>query len=257
MTGTRSLPESIWSELVGTVAVVDLESACELYGVDLLPFPLGRSRPVGSVWLATRKVRPIDERLNDGDLQGVRAWVQALAQSDVCVECRVHYFDEGTPDLRIHGLRSGGSAFAAVQGSDRGVEVVDIYAVPPELLGEVVAETVGLVGAGAHPRIAVTAAGQSSPDASHDSDLDFLMPPADVTFPHVDVDDVVASGTVQARSDRARHWGKDPALPILQWVQIRSDGDYVFDSGDAENAEPVDVETLTAYVNEMITDVTR
>ncbi|MFB1294458.1 ESX secretion-associated protein EspG [Mycobacterium sp. pW049] len=255
MAGTRSLPESIWSELVGTVAVVDLESACELYGVDLLPFPLGRSRPVGSVWLATRTVRPIDVRLTDGDLQGVRAWVNALAQPDVCVECRVHQFGEDTSDLGMHGLRSGGSAFVAVQGRDRdGVDTVDVYAVPPELWGEVVAETVGLVGPGAHPRIAVTAAGQSSPD---ESDLDFLMPPADVTVPHVGANDVVASGTVQVRRDVARCWGTDPALPILQWVQIRSDGDYVFDSGDAENAEPVDVETLTAYLDEMIADVTR
>ena len=60
---------------------------------------------------------------------------------------------------------------------------------------------------------------------------------------------MVATGTVQVRG------GSD--VSVLQWVQIRDDGDYVFDSGDAENAEPVDVETLTAYLNGMIADVTR
>lgn len=96
----------------------------------------------------------------------------------------------------------------------------------------------------------MTASGESSPDASHESDLDFLAPPpSDVTVPRVGVRDVVATGTMQVRSG--------PELSILQWVQIRDDGDYVFDSGDAENAEPVDFETLTAYLNGMIADVTR
>ncbi len=249
MTARPSLPESIWSELTGTVAMVDLEAACALYGLDSLPFPLGRSRPVGSVWLATRDVRPIDERLSD-DLRGVRAWVETLVQSDVCVECRVRCSGGDTPDLRMHGLRSGGSAFVAVQRGDRGVDVVDLYAVSPEMMGPAIVESVGLVGAGAHPRIKVATSGEPSPDASHESDLDFLAPPpSDVTVPRVDFRDVLATGTVQVRGGSA--------VSVLQWVQIRDDGDYVFDSGDAENAEPVDVETLTAYLNGMIADVTR
>ncbi|MDA2889842.1 ESX secretion-associated protein EspG [Mycolicibacterium sp. BiH015] len=249
MTSRLSLPESIWSELTATIAVVDLEATCALYGLDSLPFPLGRSRPVGSMWLATRKVRPIDERLND-ELHAVRAWVETLVRPDVCVECRVRLSVEDTPDLRLHGLRSGEHAFVAVQGSDRGVDVVDIYTVSPEMMGPAIVESIGLVGAGAHPRIAVTASGEPSRDATPESDLDFLAPPPpDVTVPRASVRDVVSTGTMQVRSN--------PALSILRWVQIRDDGDYVFDSGDAENAEPVDVETLTAYVNGMIADVTR
>lgn len=249
MTARPSLPESIWSELTGTVAVVDLEAACALYSFDSLPFPLGRSRPVGSVWLATRNVRPIDERLKD-ELHGVRAWVETLVRSDFCVECRVRLSAEDTPDLRMHGLRSGESALVAVQGSDRGVDVVDLYAVSPEMMGPAIVESVGLVGAGAHPHIKVATSGEPSPDASHESDLDFLAsPPSDATVLRVGVRDVVATGMMQVRSG--------PELSILQWVQIRDDGDYVFDSGDAENAEPVDVETLTAYLNGMIADVTR
>lgn len=249
MTTRLSPPESIWSEPTATIAVVDLEAACALYGLDSLPFPLGRSRPVGSVWLATRNVRPIDERLND-DLLGVRAWVETLVRSDVCVECRVRYSVEDTPDLRLHGLRSGESAFVAVQGSDCGVDLVDIYSVSPEMMGPAIVESVGLVGAGAHPRINVATSGEPSPAASPESDLDFLAPPpSDATAARRGVRDVVATGTLQVRSN--------PALSILRWVQIRDDGDYVFDSGDAENAEPVDVETLTTYLNGMIADVTR
>ncbi|MDG4665210.1 ESX secretion-associated protein EspG [Mycobacterium sp. 236(2023)] len=255
MTRRPSLPESIWSELLGTVAVVDLESACEQYGRDVLPYPLGRSRPVGSVWLASRDVAPIDERLADGDLRGIRAWVEALVRADVCVECRVHHVDADTPDLRLHTVSAGETAFVAMQGSDGdGVDVVDIYAVSPDLVGAVVAESVGLVGAGAHPRIAVTRP-VSEPDGY--GDLDFLAAPTDVSVPQVSVRDVVATGTVQARSQAARQWGTDPALPALQWAQVHADGDYLFDAGDTENAEPVDVETLTAYVNGMIADVTR
>ncbi|OAN42498.1 ESX secretion-associated protein EspG [Mycolicibacterium iranicum] len=249
MTYRPALAETVWFDWVGAAAVVDLEAACALYGLDVLPFPLGRSRPVGSVWLASRNVRPIEDRLND-DLHGVRAWVEALVRSDFCLECRVRLSVEDTPDRRMHGLRSGESAFVAVQGHDRGVDVVDIYAVSPEMMGPAIVESVGLVGAGAHPRIAVTATGESRPDASLESDLDFLAPPpSDATVPRVGVRDVVATGTMQVRSG--------PALSILQWVQIRDDGDYVFDSGDAENAEPVDVETMTAYLNGMITDVIR
>ncbi|MGK2869859.1 MAG: hypothetical protein ACSLFA_25065, partial [Mycobacterium sp.] len=72
-----------------TVAVVDLEAACALYGRDALPPPFGRSRPVGSVWLLSRDVAPIEERLHDGDLREARAWVEALVRAEVCMECRV------------------------------------------------------------------------------------------------------------------------------------------------------------------------
>src|SRR5690606_16000573 len=48
---------------VGSAAVVDLEAVCDHYGVSDLPSPLGRSRPVGSMWLLTRDLPPIDYRL--------------------------------------------------------------------------------------------------------------------------------------------------------------------------------------------------
>jgi hypothetical protein len=81
MTDMPSLATTVAFDEVGTVAVVDLEAACELYGRDMLPYPLGRSRPVGSVWLATRDVGLIDDRLNGGDLHGIRAWVEALVRA--------------------------------------------------------------------------------------------------------------------------------------------------------------------------------
>lgn len=77
MAYSSGLSTAVASNLVGTVAVVDLEAACEQYGRDELPYPLGRTRPVGSVWLATRDVEPIDDRLEFGDLRGVRSWVEA------------------------------------------------------------------------------------------------------------------------------------------------------------------------------------
>jgi hypothetical protein len=247
-------------EPVGTVAVVDLESACELFGRDTLPYPLGRSRPVGSVWLATRDVRPIDERLDDGDLRGVRAWVEAFVRSDVSVECRVKYPDEDAPDLRLHAVRSGEQAFVAVQGRDRdGVDVIDIYAISPARLGVAVAETVGLHRPGAHPRIAVTAGGDAHRD--HDGDdgdeygtLDFLVSHAAPAVTGVDRGDVMATGTVQTRYEPARQWGTDPERRILEWIHVRDDGDYLFEPDDAVHAEPLDTETLTAYLDGFIAD---
>ncbi|KWX65985.1 hypothetical protein [Mycobacterium sp. NAZ190054] len=252
---TGGLSETVWSELVGTVAVVDLESACELYGRDTLPYPLGRSRPVGSVWLATREVGPVDDRLDDGDLRGVRTWVEALVRADVCVECRVQYFDEDLPDLRLHATRAGDCGFVALQGRDPdGVDVVDIHAVSPDSLGVVIAEMAGLVGAGAYPRIAVTGGGDripKPPEALDEyDDRGLTITPAGPGEPAVSVvdgRDVAATGTVQAR-----HRGSDPEGEILQWVQVRGDGDYLYEAGETGCAEPLDAEMLSAFVGQLI-----
>ncbi|UXA13164.1 ESX secretion-associated protein EspG [Mycobacterium sp. SMC-8] len=253
------LSEKVWSELVGTVAVVDLESACELYGRDLLPYPLGRTRPVGSVWLACREVGPAEERLSDGDLRGIRPWVETLVRAEVCVECRVHHVDEDTPDLRLHGLRAGGDGFVAMQRRDRdGVDVVDIYAVSPESLAVVVTGAAGLVGPGTHPRIAVAGMEDRLPEPPETldryDDLGLTMTPA-AEEPEVCVvegRDVVATGTVQVRHDVARQWGVDPDSPLLQWVQVRDDGDYLYEPDDTGCAEPLDAELLNACVDQLI-----
>jgi hypothetical protein len=257
-----SLATTVSFDLVGTVAVVDLEVACELYGRDMLPYPLGRSRPVGSVWLATREVEPIDDRLNDGDLRGIRAWVEALVRADVCVECRVSFSDDDTPDLRLHGLQAGELGFAAVQRSDRhAVDTVDIYAVSPGVLGEVIADSAGLLGPGVHTRIAVAGGGDRLPAppemVDEYDDFGFPIPHTDSRDPAVrtvDGRDVVATGTVQSRHDPARHWGVDPERRLLQWVQISDDGDYMYAPGGAGYAEPLDAETLRVCIDRLIVD---
>lgn len=249
-------PTTVPFEVVGTVAVVDLEAACQLYGRDMLPFPLGRSRPVGSVWLATREAAPIEARLNGGDLHGIRAWVEAVVRADVCVECRVNFLDESTPDLRVHGVRADYCGFLAVQGRDReGVDVVDIYRVSPGALGPAVAETAGLVGPGAHTRIAVSGDGIRLPDAPEIRDeydeFGFLIPRAELrepAVPIVDGRDVVATGTVRPRSR-----GTD-AQRMLQWVQVSGDGDYLYEPGDAGYAEPMDTAMLTDCIDGLIAD---
>lgn len=262
MTYRGSLPATWPFESLGSIAVVDLESALQLYGRDMLPFPLGRSRPAGSLWLATREVPPIADRLNDGDLRGVRTWVEALVRPDVCVECRVHYLDEGTADRRLHGSRAGEFGFVAIQARDRdGVDIVDIYGVPPAMLGAAVAETAGLVGAGAHPRIAVTADHDRLPDPpevrDEYDDLGFLIPragQAEPTVPIVDGRDVAATGTVQSRCSPARHWGTDPDRRLLQWIHVSGDGDYLYEHDDAGYAEPLDAEMLSACIDGLIAD---
>ena len=254
MTDMPSLATTVAFDPVSTVAVVDLEAACELYGRDMLPYPLGRSRPVGSVWLATRDVGLIDDRLNGGDLHGVRAWVEALVRADICVGCRVSFLGDDTPDLRLHALRADESGFFAVQRRDRdGVDAVDIYEVSPQDLGEVVADSVGLVGAGSEVCVAVTGCGDRLPAPAelHDEydDFGFLIPPAEPRDPAlriVDGRDVVSIGTVQSwRDGDANH-------RFLQWVQVADDGDYLYAAGDAGYAEPLDTESLRACIESVI-----
>lgn len=247
-------------DLVGTVAVVDLEAACELYGRDMLPYPLGRSRPVGSLWLLTRDVEPIEDRLHRGDLEWVRAWVEALVRADVSVECRVRYRDADIPDLRLHGKRSGEAGFLAVQRRDPDVvDAVDVYAVSPGTLAAVITESVGLVGAGGQPRITVAgdAVGLPTPSESFDEYDDFGFPIADdgprgQDVLAVDEREVVATGTVQSHHEPARDWGVDPERQLLQWVQIRDDGDYLYAPGEAGYAEPLDAAALRDCIDRLI-----
>lgn len=243
MTHTPSLETTVPLELVGTAAVVDLEAACELYGRDMLPYPLGRSRPVGSVWLLTREVGAIENRLNGGDLFGVRAWVEAFVRADDCVGCRVSFSAEGAPDLRVSGLRAADSGFVAVQRSDSGgIDVVDLYAASPADLAAATADSVGLVGAGSHARIAVVGLEDRLPAptelADEYDDLGFPIPRAEPDGPAVHVvdgSDVAAIGTVQSLSGSTRYW-----------VQVDGDGDYLYAPDDAGYAEPLDAETLRA-----------
>lgn len=226
------------TRLVSTVAVVDLEAACALYGHDSPPEPLGRTRPVGSLWLATRGVAPISARL-DGELTELRRWVEAFVDADECLECRVSSRDGRTADRRLHVIRSGDAGFVALQRSAETVETVDIYEVSPPDLAEVVSYSVGLVGAGSRPCIAVTDVGDE-----YDA-FGIPVPQANSGDPSVDVVDpgeVVAIGTIQSAHGFA---------PI-RWVQIRDDGDYLCASADARYAEPLDVESLHTYVEEFI-----
>ncbi|SEH60202.1 hypothetical protein SAMN04489835_1900 [Mycolicibacterium rutilum] len=247
-------------EWLGRVAVVDLEAACALFGYDMLPAPLGRSRPVGSVWLLTRDVAPIEDRLHDGDLRGVRAWVESVVRADVHVECTVHRFEDDGPDLRVHGLRAGESCFIGVQTRDAdGVDVVDIHGVSAGALAAAVVDAVGLTGAGVRQRIAVPGSGDRLPDTpellDEYDDFGFLIPGAEVAaVPVVESGDVTATGTVRARCDPARYWGADADRRVLQWVQVDGDGDYLYEPGDSGYAEPVDAETLTSYLDGLIAD---
>lgn len=248
------------ANVVGTVAVVDLEAACALYGHDSLPSPLGRSRPVGSVWLLSRGGAPIERRLDDGDLRDVRTWLASLAQAEVTVECRVRFSDVATPDIRVHGVRAAESGFVAVQRLDGdGVDVVDIHRVSPHALGAVFADAVGLAGAGSRLRIAVTGRGNELPAAPESieqyDDFGFLIPsaePRDTALDVVDGADVVAVATLQTWQNPDRHRGGDANSHVLQWIQVDDDGDYLYAPGGVGYAEPMDVELLRTGIEELI-----
>lgn len=243
---------------VSTVALVDLEAACELYGRDTVPDPLGRSRPVGSVWLLSRDHGPIENRLNGGDMGDVRTWIQALGRAEVCLECRVSSA-EG-PDFRLHALKVDETGFLATQRIDPdGVEVVDISVVPSQALAAVVVQTVGLVGAGSRLRIAVVGGGDRLPvppeTVDEYDDFGFLIPkaePRDTALEVVDACDVIAVAELKSWHDPDRRWDGDANRQILQWVQIKDDGDYLYVPGGAGYAEPLDTALLRTCLDELI-----
>ena len=232
---------------VCTIAVVDLEAACALYGRDALPPPLGRSRPVGSFWLLSRA--PVHKRLGEGDLREVRSWVGDLVRADATVQCRVSFSDAGTADIRIHALRVGGSGFFAVQRRDGdGVDVVDIRRVAPYALGSVIAEAAGLVGAGCRVRVAVSGGGDllPAPPAAVDEydDFGFLVPsaePRDAALSVVDTRVVVAIGTLSTSNTH-----------VLQWIRIAEDGDYLYAPDGVGYAEPLDVGLLRTCIEDLV-----
>jgi hypothetical protein len=167
------------------------------------------------------------------------------------------------PGLRLHGVRAGESGFVAVQSRREGVDIVDIYAVPPSMLGAVIAESFGLVGAGAHPRIAVTAGDDRLPDppeaVDEYDDLGLSITHVGPREAAVVVDgrDVAAIGTVQSRNGPASHWGTDPGLPILRWVEMHGDGDYLYEADGDGYLEPLTTPMLIACIEGLIADVTR
>lgn len=202
--------------------MVDLEAACELYGRPVLPYPLGRSQPVGAVWRASREVAPIEDRLHSGDLRGVRAQMEALVRADVCVEYRLSYSGEVTPYLRGTHCEPTGWGMPRYKHSDRdGLDVVDICAVSPEVSGAVVADSVGLVGAGAHARIAVSRRGDRLPAlpemVDEDDGFGFPIPhagrpgPAAVTIAGRDVvaPEPCSRGTTRLGSGRSGYRLRD------------------------------------------------
>ncbi|WBP93837.1 hypothetical protein O6072_22830 [Mycolicibacterium neoaurum] len=246
------------SFVAGTFAVVDMEAACALYGRDTLPEPLGRTRPVGSLWLLSRDMGPVENRLHGGDLHEVRKWVRALVEVEVCLELRVSFAALDTPDLRVHGLLSGHTGFIATQRVDReGVDVVDIAEVAPHALGSALSGSVPLVGAGTRIRVAVTGGERSlpAPPASADEfdDFGFLVPkaePRDSALEIVDGRAVVSVGTLRSWHNPDHRWGGDPNRQVLQWFQI-DDGDYLYAPGAAGYAEPMDRELLRTRIDEI------
>nr|WP_238543127.1 ESX secretion-associated protein EspG [Mycolicibacterium hassiacum] len=229
---------------VGSAAVVDLEAVCDHYGVSDLPSPLGSSRPVGSMWLLTRDLPPIDYRLEYGDLAPLRPWVAALSSADTSISCRVSYPDNATADLRLHGLRTDEAGFIAVQRSDpETVDAVDIFLVDPDDLEAVVLEYAGLVGPGSHQRVAVSANSLGLPAVETDELYDEFgfpvydtgeAPPAIVS-----PDDIVTVGVIRARSDlRSSEY---------RWIQVRDDGAYLYPER-SDHAEPIDSATLLHYL---------
>lgn len=249
---------------VGSIAVVDLEAICELYGRYVLPYPLGRSRPVGSLWLLTRDTAPVGERLNNGDLRIFREWVEAYVRADISAECRVSYPSDEVPDIRLHAFRAGESGFIAAQRPDADViDVVEISTVSPYDLGAVIAGSVALTKPGSRSQITVPGntgyfaapVDTFDPD-DEDDEYGFTVRDtvrATPTATTVADGDVTATATVQSRCDPAREWGVDAAKKVLTWMQVKDDGDYI-STPDSGYAVPMTEEMLRTRIDQLIAE---
>jgi hypothetical protein len=159
-------------------------------------------------------------------------------------------------------VRAGDRGFLAVQSTDRdAVDVVVIYAVSPEVVCALIADSVGLVGAGTHPRIMVASCvdqlSTTTDLAENSDDLNFLVAETvsdDQPVHSVDERRILATGTLQAGGNSAPRFSIDPERRVLRWVQVVDDGDYLSASGEADYFEPLDAEMLRACIDVLIAD---
>lgn len=183
---------------VDTVAVVDLSRRAHCSAGKRCPIRWGVAGPSGRCGLPAE---PASRSLIASPMGTFPEFDHggSLVRSDVCVECRVHSLGAHTLDLRLHALRAGESGFVAGQTREQdGVDVVDIYSVAPDALAAAIAESVGLVGAGAHPRIAVAGGGSRLPKKTPETLEEF----DDLGFPvrRAESDEMPAVSSTAARS---------------------------------------------------------
>lgn len=237
---------------VGEICVSDLTALARYAGHDGLPYPFSDTRQ-------EQRTVSVAERYGGGDLSVFRDWVRAYVTADIWVTCRVHHAEAGTEDRRILGYRHGELGYLASQHGDR--DVVEVSTLPAAELGAAIAESVDLSQPGRLSRIVVPGyVGYFAelPEVDDEDEQFFsVRRPVSRRGPTglqvVADDDVAAVTTIQSRWQPARAWGVDWTRPVIAYLQIGGDGDYLY-TPDFAYAVPMTEQSLCDRIDRLIAD---
>lgn len=249
---------------IGRITTTDLSALCTAHGLDGLPYPFAPTPPNDlthrdSAGTAT-------ETAQQSDNGALRDWIQDYLSADIWVTSRTHHSEPDTPDHRILAHRAGDIGYLAIQSADDSIEIHTLNA---HDLGPAVAHQVRLTQPGQHRQVVVNRYIDyfTQPAANRFDDLDCDLddpaftvsvqvrttPPQQQRHPTISDDDITAVTTIQSRWQPARTWGTDWSQTAIVLITATDDGDYVY-TADYTHATPTDHQTLTARINQLITE---
>lgn len=238
---------------VGGLDLLDLDLAGERQGRDMLPYPFRYTHPTRFQYAdeVESYSATVPERLRTGDLAVFARYLHTLWHSDIEVSCHVQQMRADVESVRALAVRSGQQGFLAVQRND--VDVIDIHSVSPYDLGAAIAEAAGLQKPGRHRRIVVPELNRNGaePADGNDSSVVIRQSAAQTTDVSVPLSTVEAYATVQSRWEPARRWGPDRSKPMLIWLRVGGDGDYVY-TDEGPHAIPLSWDSLQERIDRLI-----
>lgn len=248
---------------LGALHLHDLTAMCSQQGREGLPFPLFAPPDTADAIAPT---------CDTTEMHHSRFWSWSLAwtHADIWVTCRVGHSDRRMPPTRIVACRTGDNGYLGIQHPDE--PVVYTYTLGAYDLAPAIADRVGFTTPGTQPRIVVPGYRGHIPGSSrplprttipdNDAETYYYEPVpragVEITRPPASVadTDVTATGVIQSRHQPSDDWGIDWTAPLVTWVQIADDGDYLYDTEHRE-AKPASTKDLTTRINQLIAnDVT-
>lgn len=235
----------------GSMDLVDIEVLSRAVGRDFLPYPFMHTQPLrfASADEFDRHAGVIRERITGGDLAHYRNCLDTYLSADIRVESNVRY-KRGRPPIRVIAFRRGDKGFLAEQRPN--ADVVDLYTLSPFDIGPAVAERSGLVAPGIHQRIVVPE--YAPPHLGRDDDafrVGHSAGPVSPSLVEVQLERVIALGTIQSHWRPTRRWGFDKRKSAAVWFRVAEDGDYVF-APDYSSATPIKQHVLAEKIDRLI-----
>lgn len=241
---------------LGSIAVLDLDVISRHHGRDFLPYPFVITQSLGPEDTFAYRTRVSDalERFEHGDLRWLQHWAGTYIRADVTVEAHVQFIPPDAPNVRVVAHRFAEFGYLATQLPD--TDEIEVYSLSQYDLGSAVAGRMQLGRPGKHPAIVIPEYRPASTESA--PALDRILAPLPVVEGGVRVPrtDVRAFATVQTRLRPTRKWGLDPSRPVVLWVRIDDDGDYLY-SPDFTAANPVTRQKLTDRIDRLIADDVR